>query len=400
MTFIPEIDTIFVVILSVYLSFFASINLLMLSLGKRKDEEKIKDYNDKVAIIIPVKDDESILNSLPYYKNIDYKNYFVVIVDDSDSVEISRKISSECEKWECIHIIRPKEERKGRKGAAINYALDKISSLNPKYVVVMDADHRPPRDFLKLGVTLIKEKKVDAVIGYQKHDLGDYGIFGHYYRISQASSIYTLIARHKLNLTPIFTGSVAIFDYKWLKERRFDETSITEDWELSLRGYIKGKFTTYVTDKLYAHCAIPKDIKWFINQQMRWAEGTISDLKKHLISILKDRKISIKYKIGLLYQGLLYSQALVILLSFILYFVFPFPQGLISVILTVLVAIDTISWIGLIIRGAQVEKMKINLQLIIFSFMMIYTMSIFYAYSTLRGLIFHKGRWIVTKRRS
>lgn len=106
----------------------------------------------------------------------------------------------------------------------------------------------------------------------------------------------TLIARHKLNLTPIFTGSVAIFDYKWLKERRFDETSITEDWELSLRGYIKGKFTTYVTDKLYAHCAIPKDIKWFINQQMRWAEGTISDLKKHLISILKDRKISIKYK--------------------------------------------------------------------------------------------------------
>lgn len=40
MAFIPEIDTIFVVILSVYLSFFASISLLMLSLGKRKDEEK------------------------------------------------------------------------------------------------------------------------------------------------------------------------------------------------------------------------------------------------------------------------------------------------------------------------------------------------------------------------
>jgi len=266
----------------------------------------------------------------------------------------------------------------------------------------MDADHIPDRHLVTYALSLMKAKNVKVLIGYQKHDLGDYGPFGKYYRIIHASSIFSLMARDELGLAPIFTGSVGVFEYEWLKNNRFDDKSITEDWELSLRSYINGSFSHHVTNKVFSHCAVPQDIKWFIRHQIRWAEGTIADFKRHFVSLIKAEKLSVKEKIGLIYQDLLYSQSLVILISFVLSLIFYKVSTMhtISFISAPVIILSLISWLGLFIRGLEIENMKLDISVLVFSFLMIYIMSLFYSYGTVKGLILKKRSWIVTRRRS
>jgi len=375
---------------------------------KHKEEHKeeaiefLDKYDDKVIIIIPVRDDPSVLNSLPYYAKIDYPNFQVAIVDDSASEGFSELLRQTCDKYGFLHFVRPKELRKGRKGAAINYVLPLLEPYKPKYVVIMDADHRPPRDFLKRAVSIIKKHpECNAVIGHQRHNLGTYGLFGRFYRASQAASIISNAGRHHAGMAGFFGGSVSIFEYDWIVKEKFDPTSITEDWEISLRGYINGTFRPYVTGQLYAECAIPEDIKWFFKQQVRWAEGNMADFKKHFIALVKSRHIGFKKKIGLIYQGLFYFPSIVILSSLAVTLSIQYLPFLLSVLLNPLVQIVTLTgWFLTYAEGFKIEGMKVTLSDVMFAFLMIYAIATVYAYATLKGLLFRTQGWTVTKRRA
>src|SRR5207249_1362093 len=79
--------------------------------------------------------------------------------------------------------------------------------------------------------------------------------------------IRNLKARYDLGLGAFFPGAAAIFDYEWLRARGFDETSITEDWELSLRCYAEGDFRIVVREDIWVSAAVPKNLGWFVRQQ-------------------------------------------------------------------------------------------------------------------------------------
>jgi len=382
---------------------YASISFYLYLKGPKEEPIEFLDkYDDKVIIIIPVRDDPSVLNSLPYYAKIDYPNFQVAVVDDSASEGFSELLRQTCDKYGFLHFVRPKELRKGRKGAAINYVLPLLEPYKPDYVVIMDADHRPPRDFLKRAVSIIKKHpECNAVIGHQRHNLGTYGLFGRFYRASQATSIYINSARNEVGLGGIFTGSVSIFDYNWLSKEKFDHTSITEDWEISLRGYIKGTFRPYVTGQLYAECAIPQDIKWFFKQQVRWAEGNIADFRKHFVSLIKSRHIGFKKKIGLIYQGLFYFPSIVILSSLAVTLSIQYVPIFIPEIINVLVlSFISGSWLFPYIEGFKIEGMRVTLSDVMFAFLMIYALAAVYAYATLKGLLIREQKWTVTRRRA
>src|SRR5713226_9271808 len=88
----------------------------------------------QVAILIPVKDDPSIFNSLPILERIDYPNYEVVIIDDSTKAAFRERLDRSV--GNRTRILR-REVRSGRKAGALNSALKDLDATPPRFVVVL-----------------------------------------------------------------------------------------------------------------------------------------------------------------------------------------------------------------------------------------------------------------------
>lgn len=377
-------------------TWFATMNLLLSYVRLPQPEARPpRGPLPEVAIIVPVKDDPSIFNSIPYYRSLIYPHYHVIIVDDSDSPQFVERLRSAVgsdERFILLH--REPWQRRGRKGDALNFGLMAASRLSPKYVVIMDADHRPPRNFLLKGVSLIGGHR--ALIGYQRHSVGAYDLFGKLYFYSQAASIRILRAKQALGMPPIFTGSVGMFDYATISKYMFDGGSITEDWELTLRMVIGGDFDAVVSDEFYADAAVPLNITWFVNQQLRWASGTINDFVRHLRGAARS---GLRNFVGLAYNGLLFSQSLGIVFLLLTYLFFYRAGSVTSLAATAVFAYLLASWVVTFTKASRdVEGRAPSLALVLYSILMTYFTSFVHSAGTVMGLLGMKG-WKVTRRR-
>jgi cellulose synthase/poly-beta-1,6-N-acetylglucosamine synthase-like glycosyltransferase len=372
--------------------FYAITNFIIATRFTRWGPKPDKLTSEPVTIIVPVRNDFSIFHSIDSIRRINYIDYKILIVDDSsDSLFSLRLDTLNDEKTEVIH--RP--EHIGGKAGALNYVLQRITS---KYTVIFDADHRPIPEFLTKAVSTIEENNADCVCGYQRHIIGGQKIFDNFYRACHAAAIVNFKSRNKLGLGTIFGGGCAIFNTKWLQKHLFDITSITEDWELSLRSYLEDDFKIVIRDDLVAYAAIPKNAKAFIRQQLRWAEGTIADYRKHFKVMLK-AKISRLTKLGLFYQGFYFAVGLAVTLSWTL---FLLPNLGLPLLLTIpLLVFFIISWGSTFYRGMALEKYgkRKMATCFVFGFLLSIAMSPIYAYATIRGLVNRRTfLWKVTER--
>ncbi|MBU1868137.1 glycosyltransferase, partial [Patescibacteria group bacterium] len=181
--------------------------------------------------------------------------------------------------------------RKGFKGAALKYALD-ASHPRTEFIMVFDADFVPFPDtielFLKhfqfvgkgLSRTKIRKSKVAAVTGYQWHVLNkDENWITRGVRTEYSGSyLIERPARELIGALKIIHGSVYMIRKNALAEVGWG-TSITEDFELTLKLYEKGYkvvFTPYV--QAPAECV--STLKRLFRQRMRWAEGHSNNVRK------------------------------------------------------------------------------------------------------------------------
>ncbi len=377
--------------------FYASFNLLCVLLYRRASATPSRELNPgRVAVLIPVKDDWSLFKALPSVLSLDYPNYQVVVVDDSRDPAFISHLEDEAQ-GQFVVLRRP--QAIGRKGGALNYALEWLRATPPDYVAILDADHRPPPDFLRRAVQHLEVTGGPCVAGWQRHRIGDWGFFGKAYRVAHSACRVNLVSRERMGAAPIFTGSAALFRYPWLQARGFNH-SITEDWELSLRAYLGGDSIAFRED-LWVDGAIPQGIRWFIRQQMRWAEGTIRDLRYALPTLLRS-SLPWQVKVGLIYQGFFWAQSLLAFLSLPL-IALGLREGLaMPAALTVgLLGFYFVAWAGLIVRGALLEGYSVGRALAVlgYSYLLMYLMLPFYAYASLRGLLLKQGQWQVTRRR-
>jgi|GEM_PF-2905007 len=377
-------------------TFFGTLNLLFS--WRFRPTSRIRPHPNpgRVAILVPVKDDPSIFNSLPCLRSIDYPDYEVLIVDDSKSQAFRDSLDA-C--MEGIVTVLRRGQASGRKAGALNFALEHLDSHPPRFVVILDADHRPPRDFLAKAVTAIEETGADCVSGYQKHDIGSHGFFGLFYRASQAATMVNLKARYDLGFAPVFSGAAAIFDYAWLRKMGFDETSITEDWDLSLRAHANGGFKIVVREDLWVSAAVPRDLRWYIRQQLRWTEGTTRDFRKRFRN-LRNSNLTMSAKVGLSYQGLLAIQNPSFLLFWIILPAF-FPHVLPLAITLVFMVFLGFAWGWPLSHACQFEgftKRQVAAALA-FGFIIPYVVAPFGTYAFLIGAIRSRSQWLVTRRR-
>jgi cellulose synthase/poly-beta-1,6-N-acetylglucosamine synthase-like glycosyltransferase len=289
-------------------------------------------YNEKRVI-------ERLLSAL---SQLEYPDYEVIVVDDS--TDDSRLI---LERW--MHVPRFKilhrNSRAGYKGGALREAL-KVMDPRTEYVVVFDADSVPFPDSIDRFLPHFYQEYVDgrnvSGNGYAGSDAVEHAGAAKQYRRREEVAAVQSYQWHVLNKSESWLTEAVRAEYagSYMVERPFQDavgslmmvagtaymiradllrevgwgTSITEDWELTLKLYARGYKVAYTPwAETPAECV--STFSRLARQRMRWAEGHTHNVRKYFLTILLSRYVTPLEKLEFLFDTTYYLQALLFVIG-------------------------------------------------------------------------------------
>jgi len=249
---------------------------------------------------------------------IDYRNYEIVLVDDStdESAQI-------LERWKGrpgLKIVH-RTSRSGFKGGALSMALAETDS-RAEFVAVFDADSVPFPDSIQRflpafylvdedGKT-VPRAQVAAVQSYQWHVLNkSESWLTEAVRAEYAGSyMVDRVFQEAMGSLKMVAGTAYMIRADVLREIGWGH-SLTEDWQLTLRLYERGYKVAY-TPYAEAPAECVATFLRLARQRMRWAEGHTHNVRRFLGPVLRSRRISGLEKLEFLfyYSGYYLQSAL------------------------------------------------------------------------------------------
>jgi cellulose synthase/poly-beta-1,6-N-acetylglucosamine synthase-like glycosyltransferase/transposase-like protein len=269
------------------------------------DHIKLRRY-PFVSIHLPFYNEKEVAERiLKACTSMDYPGdcYEVIVCDDSTDetidivqkyAEAHKKAQPQGPKLKVIH--RP--TREGFKGGALKYA---VKNMDPRteFCVVFDADFIPYPDTLELFIKYFKannnntenytKSNIAVVGGYQWHVLNKSenwvtrGVRTEY----AGSYVIERPGREILGLLKQISGAVYMIRADVLKRLGWG-TSITEDFQLTLRLYEQGYKVIY-TPYVQAPAECVSTLTRLIRQRMRWAEGHSNNIRKMFLRLMIGR---------------------------------------------------------------------------------------------------------------
>jgi len=385
-----------------------------------------------VSIHLPMYNEKKVAKRLlEASTSMDYPNYEIIVCDDStdETTQIVENFAKDHNanlkkqglEGPYIKILH-RPTRKGFKGAALGYALKK---MNPKteFVVVFDADFVPYPDTLELFVKNFKannpapegseeqysedytRNNIAVVGGYQWHVLNKSenwitrGVRTEY----SGSYVIERPGREILGLLKQISGSVYMIRADVIKKVGWG-TSITEDFQLTLKLYEKGYKVVY-TPYVQAPAECVSTLKRLIRQRMRWAEGHSNNMKKMLFRLLRSPYMNLREKLEAIYLTPYYLQAFFFLLGTFSWLLseavfrsrLPFWTELWgwSLVLTNLFALPLMNAIGLFLEESEEKDYLGLLSFVALSYIVVP----FQAYASLKGFLEkEEGGWFRTPK--
>ena len=250
---------------------------------------------------------------------LEYPAYEVVLVDDSndESVQILQRWVGR-PKFKILH----RTSRQGYKGGALREAL-KVTDPRAEYVVVFDADSMPFPD------------SIDRFLPYFYESNGKHGESSTPRRRDEVAAVQSY-QWHVLNKSESWLTEAVRAEYagSYMVERPFQDaigalkmiagtaymiradvlrqvgwgTSITEDWELTLKLYARGYKVAYTPwAETPAECV--STFSRLARQRMRWAEGHTHNVRKWFLPIMGSSFVTPLEKLEFLYDSTYYLQA-------------------------------------------------------------------------------------------
>jgi len=281
-------------------------------------------YNEKRVI-------ERLLQALD---QLEYPEYEVILVDDSndESVQILQRWEDR-PRFKILH----RTSRKGYKGGALQEAL-KVTDPRAEYIVVFDADSVPFPDsvdrllphFYRVSEGSVnptlesafgraeppsepgrvkRRKEVAAVQSYQWHVLNKSESWLTEAVRAEYSGSYMVERpfQDAVGALKMIAGTAYMIRADVLREVGWG-TSITEDWELTLKLYARGYKVAYTPwAETPAECV--STFARLARQRMRWAEGHTHNVRKWFFPIMRSPFLTPLEKGEFLFDSTYYLQA-------------------------------------------------------------------------------------------
>lgn len=251
---------------------------------KKPRTKKLKAF-PKVDIFITVcgEPEEVVEKTVKAALAINYPNHEVFILNDGYVYEKSkgkrtnwREINALAKKYGVTAITRRKPG--GAKAGNVNNA---IKLTDAPFFVVLDADHIPYENFLQKTMGYFNDDKMAIVQTPQYYENSD-DSFLTQAAWEQQELFFGPICRGKIRMNATFwCGTNAVIRREALVQvGGVPEDNIAEDFLASLFIHKNGWHTTYVPEVL-ARGLAPHDLESYINQQYRWARGSLEVIFKY-----------------------------------------------------------------------------------------------------------------------
>jgi cellulose synthase/poly-beta-1,6-N-acetylglucosamine synthase-like glycosyltransferase len=271
-----------------------------------------------VTVQIPTYNELAALNCAARCLDFDYpeEKLQIMIGDDSSEADVSARIDAFAAANPRIEISR-RGDNAGFKPGNLNVMLPKARG---DYLLILDSDFLPKRDFLKrLVVPVIKDPTLAGAQAAWRiinvHDnhstLMGTGI---------VNIIHTVLLPFLKAATRqcVFCGSGELVKKSYLIEHGgWTAGALTEDVDYSLRVITDGKRIAYVDD-LRVRCEVPYTPGDLFRQQMRWAYGVMRAFMAHGKKLILSRTIQKRTKFAALLFSSGYVMISLLLLTMIL----------------------------------------------------------------------------------
>ncbi|MCF2140708.1 MAG: glycosyltransferase [Candidatus Lokiarchaeota archaeon] len=327
---------VFTIFFWIILFFVTLHSLLYLIMGLVGHFKKIKPtpsleigHEPFVTIQIPTYNEAAAINCAKCCLNFDYPadKMQIIIGDDSDDPEIRAKLDAFKKEYSNRITINRRGTNYGLKSGNLNSML-KISKGN--YIAVFDSDFLPKPDFLrKLLYPLVHDKTLCLTQArWRLHNL-DQNLFSVLGGTVSSFSHYAALPFFKAIGGNCYVGGSGFIIRKSVLEDvgGWMEGTLNEDVELSFELMLKGKRMLFLEDVLI-DCEAAFTLKDVYKQQMRWAFGIVSAVKRRLGTILRSKTVNFQDKLSatILATGYVYPILLFLLSMFgILQFIIPNP---------------------------------------------------------------------------
>jgi cellulose synthase/poly-beta-1,6-N-acetylglucosamine synthase-like glycosyltransferase len=240
--------------------------------------KRFREYAPPVSIIIPTYNEEkNIEECIKSIADCNYKNIQIICVDDG-----SQDRTTEVIKSFKVKLIRLKHKGKAN---ALNAAL---KHAEHDFVLVLDADVRLTKEFIKNMLSPFSDEKVGATAGVCMIDKPR-SIIGKFQEVE-----YLYINLVRSSFSNVFGNGIWFFGaaacFRKNLVRNF-LSILTEDMEMSLRIAGKGYKVLTVEDAVYYTKAV--SLKGLIRQRMRWFFGGLQCVWMH--RRLFNRSIELAY---------------------------------------------------------------------------------------------------------
>jgi cellulose synthase/poly-beta-1,6-N-acetylglucosamine synthase-like glycosyltransferase len=226
--------------------------------------------NVSVDIFLPVcgEDIEVLSNTWKHVREIDFPNYNIYVLDDGDSVEVE----SLCMIYNFNYIVRNDRPHLKKSGNMRNAF--KITSGN--YILVLDADFVPRKDFLKETIPVMEYDKNIGILQTPQYfrnsdeqswlEKGAAGLQEGFYRVIQTS-------RNNFNAS-LCVGTSAVYRREALE--RFGGSAPVEHSEDVNTGLLvmANGFKVKYLPLVLSVGVCPGEIYPFFTQQYRWCIGS------------------------------------------------------------------------------------------------------------------------------
>ena len=306
-------NTFNVLLLIAFLVSFLYFIMSIYALLKKRDYQSEEDHYGElpfVTVQIPTFNELAAIRCAKSCLNFDYPKdkYEIIIGDDSNKPEISKKLQEFANEHDLIKIIKRKSNE-GYKPGNLNNMLNHSKG---DILVIFDSDFMPPENFLiRIVQPFMKDKNIAGVQARWKFVNANQNM------ITALGTTIVSIFHHvtipfmnKSQKIAFLCGSAeAVRKDVLLELGGWENGNFTEDIEFSLR-LIKNGYRIEYLDDLECDSEVPYTIKDLYRQQMRWAYGVISSWKKHFMGINKSRHLNLLgrfYVQGILCSGYLLS---------------------------------------------------------------------------------------------